>query len=399
MKSGKKITKRSSVGKKILYTFTALLGVAVILMSCAYGAFYHYYSRMNIVKDGEDGFEYVSDAQARKGIDLDTDTMTDEEKKELDEIDLNNDNEFVYSEGDVINVMVLGTDARLRGRYRTNSDAMVLVSINKKTKKIVISSFLRDILVDIPENKKKKAGKGKLNAAFGYGGAELFFQTFENNFGVKLDKFVHMDFYSFINIVNYIGGIDMYIKAEEVKVMNKNYIYEMNMCYCYPPNRGYLPVKSGTFHLNGIQALAYTRVRYVGGGDFGRTERQRKVIAEIIKKIKMMSASKLNAFAEKCLRYVTTNIGQTDLMSMLIDVPEILDYEQVSVRIPIDKTHHSKKIQGTYVLVIDLKRNSDYWYNLVYKDKDISEEIYREMEEEKAAKEKAEKQADVSSGT
>ena len=105
------------------------------------------------------------------------------------------------------------------------------------------------------------------------------------------------------------------------------------------------------------------------------------------------------AFAEKCLRYVTTNIGQTDLMSMLLDVPEILDYEQVSVRIPIDKTHHSKKIQGTYVLVIDLKRNSDYWYNLVYKDKDISEEIYREMEEEKAAKEKAEKQADVSSGT
>ena len=86
------------------------------------------------MKDGEDGFEYVSDAQARKGIDLDTDTMTDEEKKELDGISLTNGSEYESLGSDVVNVMILGTDARLRGRYRTNSDAMVLVSINKKTK-------------------------------------------------------------------------------------------------------------------------------------------------------------------------------------------------------------------------------------------------------------------------
>ena len=345
-------------GKKILYALTALLGVVVILMSCAYGVFYHYYSKMNIVKDGEESFEHVSDAEIQKGVDLDIDNLTDAEKKELDQ--LVQTNEFNF---------------------------------DLKTKKIYFSSFMRDILVDIPENKKKKAGKGKLNAAFGYGGAELFFQTFEKNFGIKIDKYVHMDFFSFVNIVNYIGGIDMYLKADEIKIMNSNYIYELNMCYGYAPNKGCLPVKSGNYHLNGIQALAYTRVRYVGGGDFGRTERQRKVIAEVINRIKGLSATKLNACAERCLRYVTTNIGQTDLLSLLVDVPEILKYEQVNIRIPIDKTHQSKMIQGTYVLVIDLAKNANYWYNLVYKDKDISEEINQMIEKEKAEKQETDTSA------
>ncbi len=380
-------------GKKILYALTALLGVVVILMSCAYGVFYHYYSKMNIVKDGEESFEHVSDAEIQKGVDLDIDNLTDAEKKELDQLVQTNEFNFDFSDKDIFNVMILGTDARMRGRYRTNSDAMVLVSINKKTKKIYFSSFMRDILVDIPENKKKKAGKGKLNAAFGYGGAELFFQTFEKNFGIKIDKYVHMDFFSFVNIVNYIGGIDMYLKADEIKIMNSNYIYELNMCYGYAPNKGCLPVKSGNYHLNGIQALAYTRVRYVGGGDFGRTERQRKVIAEVINRIKGLSATKLNACAERCLRYVTTNIGQTDLLSLLVDVPEILKYEQVNIRIPIDKTHQSKMIQGTYVLVIDLAKNANYWYNLVYKDKDISEEINQMIEKEKAEKQETDTSA------
>ncbi len=390
MNSGRRKSKRSKTVTKLLYVFTSILGVVVILMSCAYGAFYHYYSKMNIVTGNEDNFEDVTGTDVQDGDEI-SNNMSEDEKRQLDELANSYGNgklDFDFSDSDITNVMILGTDSRARGRYRTNSDAMVLVSINKKTKKIFITSFMRDILVDIPENPKRKAGKGKLNAAFGYGGANLFFQTFDENFGIKIDKYVHMDFYNFISIIDYLGGINMYVSAEEVKVMNNYYIKEMNQAYRLPDSRVYLPVKSGNFHLNGIQALAYTRVRYVGGGDFGRTERQRKVITEIIKAIKKMNAKKLNSFAERCLRYVTTNIGQTEIMSLLLDVPEIMSYEQVNARIPIDKTHKSKMISGTYVLAIDLKRNAEYWYNLVYRDKDISEDIYKSI-----AKEKAEKKA------
>lgn len=398
MKSGKQ-KKRSSVGKKLLYILTSLLGVVVILMSCAYGAFYHYYSKMNIVAAGEEDFLTVSDSEPNND-DLDVNTMTDDEKAQLEE--MNNSYkpgnvDYDFSDPDITNIMILGTDSRRRGRYRTNSDAMVLVTINKKTNKLFISSFMRDILVDIPKGgNHKEAGKGKLNAAFGYGGSKLMFQTYENNFGIKFDKYVHMDFYNFINMINYLGGIDMYITAAETQAMNHPHIWEMNRLTGKPEGYNYLPKKSGTYHLNGVQALAYTRVRYVGGGDFGRTERQRKVIAEMIKKIKKMSLKKLNAFVERCLHYVTTNIGQTEILSLVKDAPEIMDYEQVNIRIPIDNTYKSGKLKGTYILTIDLQKNADYWYSLVYLDKDISEDINKRIVEEKAeaeAKAKAEEEA------
>ena len=399
LKSGKKSSKKGSVLKKISYVLISLLGVVVILMSVAYGAFYHYYSKMNIV-DGNDDFEYVSDAEFRQGDDIDTEKMNDEELEKLREIELSykpGELKYDFSDPDIINIMIAGTDSRLMGRYRTNADSMVLVTINKKTKKIFFSSFMRDILVDIPKGgNHKEAGKGKLNAAFGYGGHNLMFKTYEKNFGIKLDKYVHVDFFNFINIVNYLDGVDMYLTAEEIKVMNEVYLYELNCIYWHSTGRDYLPEKSGTYHLNGKQTLAYTRVRYVGGGDFGRTERQRKVIAELMKKVKSMSAKRLSSFAERCLHYVTTNISQKEVMSMALHGAEYLGYEQVNARIPIDKTHHSERLQGTYVLIIDLQKNADYWYNLVYLDKDITEDIYKAIEKEKAeaaAKKKADKEA------
>ena len=272
--------KNGSTGKKILYVFTSLLGVVVILMSVAYGGFYHYYSKLNIVQN--DDFEYVSQIEIRPGQDIDYTKVTEGDLKNLGEYDKSTDSdEIVYdfSDPDIINIMLVGTDGRKKGLWRTNSDSMVLVSINKKTKKLFFTSFMRDILVDIPQGgNHKEAGKAKLNAAFAYGGSKLMFQTYEDNFGIKIDKYVHIDFYSFINIVNYVGGMTLYVSAAERKVMNENYITEINYMTSQPLEKDYLPIESGNVHMNGKQVLAYTRVRYVGGGDFGRTERQRKVI-------------------------------------------------------------------------------------------------------------------------
>ncbi len=342
------------------------------------------------MKDGDEDYLYVSDAEIRQGEDIDTTTMSEEDLKKLEEIEQSykpGQINYDYSKADVTNIMILGTDYRKRGRFRTNSDAMVMVSINKTTKKIFISSFLRDILVDVPKGgNHKEAGKAKLNSAYGYGGSQLLFQTYKENFGIEFDKFVHMDFFNFVDIVNSLGGIDMYLRADEIKVMNEVYIFEMNKLYWLPHRQDWLPEKSGTYHLSGKQALAYTRVRYVGG-DFGRSERQRKVIEEIFKKIKGMSVKKLNSFAEHCLRYVTTNVDQTEFMSLLANAPEYLDYERVNVRIPIDQTHHADRLQGAYVLIIDLQKNADYWYSMVYLDKDISEDIYKKIKEEKKQEE------------
>ena len=115
-----------------------------------------------------------------------------------------------------------------------------------------------------------------------------------------------------------------------------------------------------------------------------------------MKKVKSMSASKLSKFADVVLRYVSTNVSQKEVMSLLVNAPEYLGYEQVNSRIPIDNTYHADKLQGAYVLIIDLQKNADYWYSLVYLDKDISEDIYTEIKIEKAheeAKKTADKEA------
>lgn len=400
-------SRKSGVGKKILYVFTSLLGVVVILLSVAYGGFRHYYGKMNIMNDED--FEYVSQIDIREGEDVDYTKVTDGDLKRLDVYDTPEEQEelvYDYSDPDITNIMLVGTDSRKKGLWRTASDAMVLVSINKKTKKVFLSSFMRDTLVDIRKGgNHKEAGKAKLNAAFAYGGSKMMFQTYEDNFGIKIDKYVHFDFFSFINIVNYIGGIDMYVKADEVKYMNTVYIFEINVITgVWPHTKDYLPEKTGMVHLNGKQALAYTRVRYTGGGDFGRTERQRKMIEAIVAKVKKLSPSKLSSFAERSLRNVSTNLTETDVMSLLVGAPEFFDYEMISTRIPIDKTYHSDKLQGAYVLVADLKKNADYWYSLVYLDKDISADIAKQVAEEKKQKEaekeqKADEQDTASSDT
>ncbi|MBQ9902876.1 MAG: LCP family protein [Clostridia bacterium] len=371
--------RKSGVGRKILYIFTSLLGVVVILMSVAYGGFYHYYGKMNFIDIEEEGYGYVSEGDFEPDVESDVSGESSAEEE-------TDDGTFDFSDPDITNIMVIGTDSRVRGLWRTASDSMIIVSINKKTHKLFFSSFMRDTLVYIKKGgNHREAGYDKLNAAFAYGNSKMLFETYEENFGIKLDKFVQLDFYSFVTLVDAIGGVDMYLRAKEIKYMNEVYLFELNKPALYdrPYGTDYLPLTSGTFHLNGKQALAYTRVRYVGG-DYERTERQRKVIEEILKKVKVMSPSKLSKFVERALKCVSTNLTETDVMNLLVDAPETLNYEFVPTRIPIDNTYHGEMQHGVYVLIVDIKRNARYWYNLVYKDKDISEELYKEIEEEKA---------------
>ena len=117
------------MGKKLAYLLTSMLGIVVIFLSVAYGAFYHYYGKMNITSDED--FEYLSKIDIQQGEDIDYSTMTDEERAALDAYD-NSGGNLVYDfNDDVVNIMLVGTDSRTKGLYRTNSDSMIILSINK----------------------------------------------------------------------------------------------------------------------------------------------------------------------------------------------------------------------------------------------------------------------------
>ncbi|MBQ5545459.1 MAG: LCP family protein, partial [Clostridia bacterium] len=267
-----------------------------------------------------------------------------------------------FDDENVTNILMIGTDNRGSSSRHCRSDSMIILSVNRRTKKIILTSVMRDIYANIPG-----AGNTRINAAYAYGGPNLLIRTIEKNFKIHLDKYVQVDFYSFMDIVDAVGGVEMNVSAAEIRVMNTIYIPELNEHLGLPKNLDKIDVnKAGIMKLNGKQAVAYSRVRYVGNGDFGRTERQRKVLNEIFKTAKGMSVSELNQFANVALPCITTNLTKGEVLSMLMQTPEFLEYDMVSARMPIDGSFKYMTVRKMSVLGVDFSKNTKYWYKTVY---------------------------------
>lgn len=369
-KTNKKLTLR----QKLIIALGAVLCVLIILFASAYGVFLHYYNKMNITSDN-DNTEIVT-AIDYEDDELNENELTNEEREELnkfldevnsaDEADSSKDADKetkVEKVGtkDVTNILLLGTDSRIAGNRRTRTDSMIILSIDKKNNRLVMTSVLRDTYVKIPG-----VGNNRLNAAFVYGGPNLLFKTFDTNFDIHLDKYVQVDFFNFVKLVDAVGGVDLKLTNAEINLMNKSYIPQINKLLKKNRNQDLVKInKSGKYHLNGVQTLAYSRIRYIGT-DFGRTERQRVVIGEIIKKTKTLSVSELNDLADIVLPMISTNLSKGEVMSLLLSAKEYLNYKVVNGRMPIDGSYRYMTIRGASVLGVNFDKNKKYWYNLVY---------------------------------
>ena len=354
--TGKQTKKKLTLRQKVIVGLGAVLCLAVIIFASAYGVFLHYYNKMNITSLNDN--DEIVTAIDYEEDEINENDLTDEERAQLDQFfeetnsmdqssssedtpdgnqpDEKKAGETASDDGsvqddatteivkasskDVTNILLLGIDSRKKNSKRSRTDTMVILSIDKKNKRLVMTSVLRDTYVTIPG-----VGRNRLNAANVFGGQKLLFKTFEKNFDIHLDKYVQIDFYNFIKLVDAVGGVDMKLSAAEIKVMNKTYIPYIDVSLNKKRNANLIKQNStGIYHLNGIQALAYSRVRYVGT-DFARTERQRKVMAEIIKKTKKLSVSEINDLADIVLPMITTNLSKGEVMSLLLNAKEYLN--------------------------------------------------------------------------
>lgn len=246
-----------------------------------------------------------------------------------------------------------------------NTDALILVSVNTKDNTLKLTSILRDTYVQIPGWDKNKINsayaKGAYNASTGSEarkkGAALLIRTIEQTFDIAISGYASVNFSSFENIIDRLGGIDIELGAKEAKYLNKtNYISK-------PENRN---VVEGWNHLNGNQALGYSRVRKVetlGGSenDFGRAVRQRRVINAIIKKYKSSGLFDLLPIAKDCLGYVRTNLTEDQIQEVLTLVVNNGIYTTNSMRLPAEDFFYDSGKEGifngkkniTYTLVMD----------------------------------------------
>jgi LCP family protein required for cell wall assembly len=201
--------------------------------------------------------------------------------------------------------------------------------------------------------------------AYYFGGGPLLIQTIKENFGIDIDNYAAVDFYALQDIIDSIGGITIDISADEVSVAN-HYITDM----CLEAGMdvsNYLIQGSGSLHLNGLQAVGYCRIRYVGNGEAERTERQRRVLMTIISELKTRSLSEVDNFLNAALPHVTHNISAGKLSSLLMSVPSYLNYPIVSNRAPFTGRYsYIYADNGVLMLLPDYDYTIKKLYEIIY---------------------------------
>lgn len=376
-KSGKKAKKKKNKVRIILIIILIILIIVGIVATIGVGIIYHYIGKVNIVEETS-SYEILDSIAPDDDLTSEPDSPQEEidkieqsikenvEKKPNKKknskhvytvVDGNETYTYDFSDENVYNVLLIGTDARTNSD-RGRSDSMILISINDTTEQVVMTSFLRDIYLYIPEVESTR-----LNHAYAYGGPELLLDTLETNFKIPIDKYVQVDFYSFVTVVDAVGGVDIDVTDDEVQYIN-SYLNEINNLEGRDQNADKLS-SGGSYTLNGEQALAYSRIRYVGT-DFGRTERQRTVLEQILRNMSSMGVSELKDLLDELLPNVTTNIQSDELFSLVLNSPSYFGYERIQCRVPADGTWWNLTIRGMAVLGIDFDANIRYLGQNIY---------------------------------
>lgn len=282
--NGKK-TKKKKKGLKI---FGIIVLILVILFAAIVGAAYIY------INDKLGKMNTVQLDESQLGI-------TDEASSKLSK----------YR-----NIAIFGVDSREDDYGKGNrSDCIIIASINNETKEVRLISVYRDTYVKIEGH-----GLDKITHAYSYGEAPLAINTLNTNLDLNISEFVTVNFDSVSDAVDELGGVTINVENSEIKYIN-DYIDATAKITHKTANH---VTSAGKQTLDGVQAVAYSRIRYTSGGDYKRTERMRIVIEAMENKLKSKNIGEINNFADNILPKVYTNISAGTIMSM---IPDMISYK------------------------------------------------------------------------
>ena len=331
----KDVTKRSSKSKRklkklnhlklrlIFGTVAAVLGVIIGL--AIFGVWYKEYLLNQIT------YETTSPNEVATIIDEYGDTVV------LG--DLTESTQFsIFQDEPVKNFLLIGIDSRSKNYSKDGkgdrSDVIVVMSVDSKKGTIKLLSIARDSYAYFPGYSKPH----KINAAMSYGGPALLQATVENSLRIKIDGYAYVNFSHMAQIIDAVGGVYVNMTSGEKKVANQ-YIRELSKSAALIQDTG-----NGTW-LNGTQAVAYARVRYVGNGDYERMERQIEVLRSLMTQYMKLSATKKLACMDDVLGAIVTNIDKKDVEKYALDfLPSLKKAEMQYIQLPIDGCLN----QGTY---------------------------------------------------
>lgn len=253
----------------------------------------------------------------------------------------------------IVNILLVGQDAR-EGQGTQRSDSMILMTFNKSTGEITLTSFMRDQFVQIPGY-----GKTKLCHAYQYGGMDLLNQTLFNHFGVEIHGNVEVNFSGFAKIIDLLGGVEIELTQKEADKLNEQEGWSL---------------EPGLQILDGKEALRYSRLRQIDS-DFKRAERQRKVLLSLIDAYKNKPLTEMLALMDEILPLITTNIPKQQIRSYVIELfPMLAKVKVGSMRIPASGTFESGLVKVSEGYMASCQYNIDFAAN-----RKILDELFDEI--------------------
>jgi len=260
----------------------------------------------------------------------------------------------------VENILLIGLDGT-NDKLPKRSDTMIILTIDKLNKSLKLISLARDTLVKIPGR-----GEEKLTHAYAYGQEELLMQTINENFNLNIKDYAVVNFKSFIDIVDIVGGVDIYINKDEINHLNEviKASYEIN--HNDINNIEYIK-SNGNHTLNGYQTLAYARIRKLDT-IYKRDERQRMILSNIAHKLSDISISKYPQIAKSILRHVKVNISFDKIIKLALISHKLASYDIDQLEFPVSKYRKDGNIgeNGTYVVKWDKNKNIELLHKFIY---------------------------------
>ena len=277
------------------------------------------------------------------------------------------------------NIALFGVDSRNKELDKnTRTDVIMVASINLDTKEVKLVSVYRDTWLNMTNDKYSKA-----NAAYARGGAEQAIGMLNMNLDLDITDFDTVGFDAVIDVVDAIGGVEIDVTDEEIAHLNS---YQISMVgkvvgknaagedeYYAVEGVDYIPVKhAGLQTLNGLQATAYSRIRYTSGGDGARTERQRRVLTQIAKKSMTLNPATINKIVDSVFGEIATSLTMPEIVELLSDIASYEIGETAGFPFNDYVKMNGRVGDASVVVPIDLTKNVTLLHEFLFDEGDYT---------------------------
>lgn len=267
--------------------------------------------------------------------------------------------------GEYTTIALFGVDNRSNGNYKSgNSDVIMIARIDNETKEVKLVSVYRDTMLNMMDEDNKEA-YSKANAAYNMGGPEQAVRMLNVNLDLDIKEYVAFDFNAVAEAIDLLGGVEVEISTAEAVAMQG---YQDEVAGMTDKDNELL-YQGGTYNLDGVQAVAYARVRYVGNGDFERTERQRLVVNKMVEKALASDLGTINELIDTVFPEIKTSLSKAEILSLAKDA---LNYSMgENTGFPFDQETGSYKVsyqkkKASCVIPADLASNVKQLHEFLY---------------------------------